>query len=210
MCPLRLFWDRKAYLNALPINAVCPLITWQGMFVNALFNRFQVPFTHMAGHVFECNLLFNQFQVPFAHITGHISECTFQLISCALCSHYRAYFNQFHVTLLTLQGMFLNALFNKFSVPFAHVAWHIFECTLQFISCDFAHGEGHIFECTFQSISCYFAHIAGHIFECTLQFITCDFAHIAGRVFMPPTLKKLKGHIAFGSSVRPCVHPLQL
>ena len=25
--------------------------------------------------------------------------------------------------------------------------------------------------------------------------------------FMPPTLKKLKGHIAFGLSVRLCVHP---
>ena len=27
---------------------------------------------------------------------------------------------------------------------------------------------------------------------------------------MPPTLKKLKGHIALGLSVRPSVHPLQI
>ena len=104
-----------------PINSTCPLLTLQGIILNAFFN---------------------QFHVPSAHITGHNSECIFQSISCALCSHYKALFNQFHVALLILQGILLNALFNKFHVPFAKVAGHVFAksrqqipCTLCFIHC---------------------------------------------------------------------------
>ena len=175
MCPLRLFGDHKAYLNAFPINAVCPLITWQGMFVNALFNQFQVPFAHMAGHIFECTLLFNQFKVPLANITRHISEFAFQSIPCALCSHYRAYFNQFHVTLLILQGIFLNALFSLF-----HVTLLTLQGIFQSMSCDFAHIAGHI------SINfmCPLLTLQGNVFECTLLFnqFQVPFAHITGHI----------------------------